>query len=362
MKAMLKMLKNNSESLSGGMQPAAAHHFPQMYQQKASLIGGLDLTSSTVGLSPILAYYQPQIWVATGELYGAESLARWHHEKGVLGPEHFLPLLNSPRLRNALWERMLNHSLEMLQQMRGKNLCISVNVCADIASSEMWAEQILRELEKREINAANLTIEITEGVERLPTKGLSRAIGRLRKHGVKCAIDDFGTGYSSLQRLAESPFSTLKIDKSFVHLARTNDKGKKILRNAICMARDLDLLVIAEGIESEEDLERVSELGADIVQGYYCAKPMAPAEFVTYVQARNIKAELMGHLRVSSSEVIAKDLYIKITSCITTLLDDNLISSKGARRMEMAAMCTLKCALERVRHDETARCYGLPYH
>lgn len=131
------------------------------------------------------------------------------------------------------------------------------------------------------INAKHLNIEVTEDTGNRFDTGLAAAVSQLRLRGFDCAIDDFGIGFSSLQRLMLVPFSTLKIDKSFVSQARTSIVGHKILANTISMAHDLGLNVIAEGIETEEDFERIRTLGVDIAQGYYFAKPMRDTDFIT---------------------------------------------------------------------------------
>ncbi|MBV4465854.1 EAL domain-containing protein [Pseudomonas sp. SWRI79] len=247
----------------------------------------LNAVRPTECLEQIVAYYQPQFHVASGELYGAEALARWdRQELGILGPLHLLPVLRSVKLRDALWERMLGHAMTLLEQLQGTDLCMAVNVSADVANSVSWAESVAQRVAQTRINPSRLTIEITEDTAERFDAGLAGAVSQLRLRGFNCAIDDFGTGFSSLQRLALTPFSSLKIDQRFVRQARSSSVGHQILANTIAMAHDLGLSVTAEGIETEADFERISKLGADIAQGYYFAKPMPAAEFFRYAQTR----------------------------------------------------------------------------
>lgn len=242
--------------------------------------------NSTEVLMNTTAYYQPQHHVTSGKLYGAEALARWNHPKlGVLGPEYLLPRMHSNIMRNALWKQMLDYTINMLKHFQGSglDLCLSVNISADIASSVRWAENTIHRVAQSGINASHIGIEITEDYAGFEVE-LAAAISKLRLHGFKCAIDDFGTGFSSLQRLALTPFNLLKIDRIFVHQARESLVSHKILANTILLAHDLGLSVIAEGVETEADLERITNLGADIAQGYYFAKPISADNFIQYVR------------------------------------------------------------------------------
>ncbi len=236
-------------------------------------------------LDRIVAYYQPQHWVDSGKLYGAEALARWdRQELGILGALQLLPIFNSVKLRETLWDRMLDHSITMLKHSSCPQLCIGTNVSADVASSVSWAENISRKFAQNNISSERLTVEITEDVGDNLDAGMLGAISQLRLRGFTCAIDDFGIGFSSLQRLAMAPLNALKIDQYFVRQAQASLIGQKILANTITMARDLGLSVTAEGIETKEDFERIKKLGVDLAQGYYFAKPMPAAEFIEYVQ------------------------------------------------------------------------------
>lgn len=235
-----------------------------------------------------VAYFQPQHHVTSGKLYGAEALARWNHPKlGVLGPEYLLPRMHSTIMRNALWKQMLDNTINMLKHLQGSgldlDLCLSVNISADIASSARWAENTIHRVAQSGINSSHIGIEITEDYAGFEVD-LAAAISKLRLQGFKCAIDDFGTGFSSLQRLAITPFNLLKIDRSFVHQARESLVSHKILANTILLAHDLGLSVIAEGVETEADLERITNLGADIAQGYYFSKPISAGNFIKYVR------------------------------------------------------------------------------
>lgn len=283
-KVSLRLLNTASSTL----QQVEKHILSNPQAKNTSELSATDAvdfnqTSPLECLEQIVAYYQPQICLGSGRLYGAEALARWDlKELGVFGPLDILPVLKTAPLREALWERMLDHATDTLNQLQGAELNIAVNICADIARSVNWSEDLAQRFQRSNIRTQNFTVEITESPLHEAQSWLTGTVAQLRLRGFHCAIDDFGTGFSSLQRLATTPFNKLKIDKGFVQRARSSNAGKKLLHNTVMLAHDLGLLVIAEGIETKEDYERTGELGIDIAQGYYFAKPMPFNDFMKY--------------------------------------------------------------------------------
>ncbi|WP_409318718.1 EAL domain-containing protein [Pseudomonas sp. KCJK9016] len=234
-------------------------------------------------LEQIAPYFQPQHRVSDKALYGAEVLARWLHPvHGVLSPSHFLESFNSSEARSNLWKRMLEQTLAALRALNTSSLTFALNVTPDVANTLAWAENLVQSVVNANLKPNQLSIEVTEQICELEEPALAGVIGHLRLTGFNCAIDDFGTGTSSLQRLARTPFSTLKIDKCCIRSARTSFLAQKILLYTINLAHDLGLSVVAEGIETEEDFDRIANLGCDIGQGYYFAPPMPFDQFFTY--------------------------------------------------------------------------------
>ncbi|WP_176471241.1 EAL domain-containing protein [Pseudomonas sp. Irchel s3a12] len=237
-------------------------------------------------LQQIIAYYQPQIHIRTGALYGAEALARWDSDgSGVRGPGDIFAVLETYSERRALWKKMLCHTGVTFRRLKGVELNIAVNVCADIAASVDWAEELSLFFNQHDLNPKNFTVEITESSSHNSELSLSETVEQLRLRGFSCAIDDFGVGFSSLQRLATIAFSKLKIDKSFIHGARANVSGRKLIQHTVLLARDLGLTTIAEGIETEEDYDLARKLDVDIAQGFFIAKPMSSEKFISFVQS-----------------------------------------------------------------------------
>lgn len=283
-KVSLRLLNTASSTLQQ-VKKNILSDFPANNTGDSSATDAVDFTQTSPleCLEQIVAYYQPQISIGSGRLYGAEALARWDlKELGVFGPLNILLVLKTAPLREALWERMLDHATDTLKRLQGAELNIAVNICADIARSVTWSEDLAQRFHRSNIRTQNFTVEITESPLHDAQSWLTGTVAQLRLRGFNCAIDDFGTGFSSLQRLATTPFNKLKIDKGFVQRARSSSAGKKLLNNTVMLAHDLGLLVIAEGIETEEDYERAGELGIDIAQGYYFAKPMPFNDFMKY--------------------------------------------------------------------------------
>lgn len=236
----------------------------------------------------IVAYFQPIHCPITGNLHGGEALMRWiAADESIWGPERILPLLQSRESRLLLWNRMFDQSLAMLKLLSSsaQDICIGVNVTSDVASSVDWAESVAQQLAEENISPERLLIEITEQEGDRFDSGLAGCISQLHLRGIKCAIDDFGTGFSSLQRLARIPFSLLKLDRQFITDARASVRTETIMKSTIQLARDLGLQVVAEGVENDEDLNRMRRLGCDFVQGFHYSKPVPAAKFLAYASS-----------------------------------------------------------------------------
>ncbi len=231
-------------------------------------------------------YLQPQIDVKTGKLAGAEALVRWEHPiKGIMVPAQFLPLFESngfiTRLDRFMWEEACKYLAQL--KKRGIDIPISVNVSrAHVSESDLCS--ILTELIKRyDITSDKLELEITENLFVDDVDELFGQMDELKKSGFRIQMDDFGSGYSSLNMLRKAPVDTLKIDRFFLDEIMSTSRGKIIVEASVKMAKELGLMVIAEGVETEEQLKFLSEAGCDIAQGYYYSKPVNIEEFETFM-------------------------------------------------------------------------------
>jgi len=223
-------------------------------------------------------YYQPQVTISTGQIIGAEALLRWHHpDRGAIPPSEFIPLAEETGLINRLGKWVLYTACRQWQTWHDRGLIlpkISVNLSA-CQFEQVDFYPFLREiLQETGILAQCLELELTEGTLIENISVVTKHLNFLRDLGVKIAIDDFGTGYSSLGYLQKFSFDTLKIDRVFVHGIDKNSKNSAIVQAMLSMAERLRLKTIAEGVETELELEFLRLHNCDEVQGYLFSPPV----------------------------------------------------------------------------------------
>ena len=232
-------------------------------------------------------FLQPQIDLATKKLCGAEALVRWKHPiKGILVPAQFLALFESngfiTKMDMYIWELACKYIREL--QDRGIYLPISVNISRVHIGNTNLSDILLDLVHKYDIAPKYLELEITENLFMEDVDELFSEMGALKKCGFRIMMDDFGSGYSSLNMLRNAPVDTLKIDRFFLDEIMSTDRGKIIVEASVRMAKQLGLSVIAEGVETQEQLDFLSSIKCDIVQGYYYSRPIPPEEFETFME------------------------------------------------------------------------------
>ncbi|ODN66086.1 two-component system response regulator [Methylophaga muralis] len=229
-----------------------------------------------------LLFYQPQIDVKTQRIIGFEALLRWLHPvKGLLGPLTFIDVAEKTSLIIAIGEWVLNQACLQTyqwQQQFNNNWRVSVNLSAMQFNQQLLLEQVGRSLQASGLPAASLELEITETAMLKDIMETIPLLTALKEMGVGLAIDDFGTGYSSLSYLKNFPINTLKIDKSFVDEIVDNPKDAAIARTIVQLAENLGLRTIAEGVETLEQVEMLTTMGCQELQGYYFSKPLPVGE------------------------------------------------------------------------------------
>ena len=230
-------------------------------------------------------YYQPKIMLNSGELKGAEVLARWNHPRlGTLSPAYFLPTLKAHHLIDKLLARLLEKGLTLQRTLSAFALPaeLAFNVHATQLTSTILVEQIEKALSRYGLPGHGLLFEITEtGLVNSTVNSLENLI-RLRLMGCGLAMDDFGSGYSSLQRLCDLPFSQLKLDGSFVRELEFRPDHRAVIESAVRLADSLGLSLVVEGVETPEQQEQLCNLGCSIGQGYGLARPMSATYFFQY--------------------------------------------------------------------------------
>lgn len=239
--------------------------------------------------SELQVYYQPFYAPGSGELVGAEALVRWPDKTGFVSPADFIPVAESTGQIRALGALVLKRACcdtRLLSEQLGKKLVIAVNVSpVQFASNDIIAD-LQEAINISGIDAAQVVLEITEGVFIGQIAGAARLLEEVVAMGVRLSMDDFGQGYSSLSYLRMHPFSFLKIDKLFIQGMVQSPQDYALVQASVAMAQALQLGIVAEGVETREQLEMLESLSVDYVQGFYLARPMA---FDEYQKVANIK-------------------------------------------------------------------------
>jgi diguanylate cyclase (GGDEF)-like protein len=224
--------------------------------------------------------YQPKLDVRTGRVRRVEGLARWNHEQhGPIQATEFIAHAERTGLIHQLTTLTLDLGLQQLAEWQADDIDINValNLSARSLHDSTLPEVLSQLLAKWHIDADRLTLEITESAIMIDPARAMRVAERLAALGIGLSIDDFGTGYSSLAYLSKLPVEELKIDRSFVLQMLHRDRDAAIVHSTIDLAHNLGLKVVAEGVESEDVLERLSDLGCDFAQGYFIGTPEAPS-------------------------------------------------------------------------------------
>lgn len=239
-------------------------------------------------------YYQPKIDMVSGRWAGAEALLRWTHpELGRVSPVKFVPIAEECGMMGSIGEFVLRRSLADMKSLidEGNDLTVAVNVAPVQLRSPYFTDRTLGILGESGYPLERLELEITEsGIMESP-RYVGRQIAPIREEGVRFAIDDFGTGYSSLSNLATMPFDTLKIDRSFVMSMSESEDRRVIVQLILTMARQLRMKTVAEGIETQTQLEALKEWGASFGQGYFWSMPVPFPEFSRMVREQNAGAQ-----------------------------------------------------------------------
>ncbi len=244
-------------------------------------------------------YYQPKVALATGRVAGVEALVRWQHPtRGLLAPGSFIPLAEETGLILPLGRRVLEIACAQMAAWRERypvaGLLLSVNVSARQIQRGDLAAEVAGILRDSGLAPGALKLELTESVLMDDGAATERIIRELRLLGVHLILDDFGTGYSSLAYLKRLPLDALKIDRSFVAGLGTDPEDAAIVRAVVSLARALDLLVVAEGVETAAHAVALQALGCDLGQGMHFAAPLPPDELATLLAREATVSPVVG--------------------------------------------------------------------
>ncbi|WP_158592064.1 EAL domain-containing protein [Pseudomonas cavernicola] len=239
------------------------------------------------------AHYQPKLDLISGRPLGAEVLARWRHpRRGVLGPQHFLTAVLRYGQLGELFEQLLEQGLALAGRLRaeGRPLPLAFNLDAEQLSDRKLCTGLAEGLKRHRLLGSDLTFEITESsMLHAPATSLENLV-RLRLMGCGVSVDDFGTGFSSLKRLCEMPCNELKLDASFIRGMIKHERYRAAVASTLAFAHTLNLHVVAEGIETVEQLTLLRSLGGTCGQGFLLAKPLAEEQLLAWLKQASATA------------------------------------------------------------------------
>jgi diguanylate cyclase (GGDEF)-like protein len=245
-------------------------------------------------------HYQPKLSLADGRVRGVEALLRWQHpERGLLAPPAFVPLIEQTALVRPLALHVIECALRQLVawRERGIQLHMSVNLSARNLVDPELPSQVLEQLMRNDVPAEQLTLEVTESAAMADPERAIRVLNALRASGVGVSIDDFGKGNASIDYLARLPANEIKIDRTFIAEICEDARADAIVRSTIDFARHLSLRVVAEGIETEDVLERLTALGCDEGQGYLISRPVTAEQLVAQLTSERHPPRNRRHRR-----------------------------------------------------------------
>ena len=238
----------------------------------------------------IALHYQPIVNLADGRPVGFESLMRWDRpSKGPLSPSVFIPVIEDSGQIIEASDWVLSEALAALRRIdtgsgRPGDLFMSVNLSAREFTDDHFIDRLLRTVQASGVVPTRIHLEITERLLMVSPEAASAALARCRQAGLHIAIDDFGTGYSSLSYLHAFPIDTLKVDRVFVKDMLRNRNSMELIRSIVALGKNLDMDLIAEGIESAEEAAALRDMGCDMGQGYFFARPMPEDQATTFAR------------------------------------------------------------------------------
>ena len=238
--------------------------------------------------------YQPVVDLKTNRIVSTEALLRWNHpSKGVLAPDKFLSIVEETGLIRPITQWVLTQASHQYNEYKNagfENVRMAVNLSGSILKNNSVLDLVINAVEQTKIDPNSLIIEITEDTLLEDLQGAEKALSTLKEMGMCIALDDFGTGQSSLSHLRLMPIDVVKIDRSFIHDIPEDENDMKLVDAIIAMAHKLKLKVVAEGVETQEQIDFLRWHKCDSIQGYYFSKPVAGKEIIRLLSKDKMRA------------------------------------------------------------------------
>ena len=258
----------------------------------------VDEVAQAIDAEAFTIVAQPKVDLRSGRVVGAEILGRWHSDMlGSVSPEVFVRIAEQNGIMSGLCTSTFTQALDWFSRspLKADGGHLSLNLSTTCLSDVTLADRIEAACVARDVATQSLVLEITESVAMDRTADSFDTLTRLRLKGFRLSVDDFGTGYSSLIQLARLPLTELKIDRSFVMALSHSTDAHRIVDATIRLAQGMDLVSVAEGVEDPQSLADLREMGCDLAQGFYLAKPMAPSALdAWFTQNQGISHDIQG--------------------------------------------------------------------
>ncbi|MDD5017966.1 MAG: GGDEF domain-containing phosphodiesterase [Eubacteriales bacterium] len=238
-------------------------------------------------------YYQPKINLKTREIVGIEALIRWNHPvRGFMLPQEFIKAVEETQLINPMTAWVLNNGLLMIKEFQKMDMetSVSINISAKNLQNPRFLNQAIGIIKEQNVACNLIEFEMTESSLIYDPEKTKTLLQKIRDYHIALSIDDFGTGYSSLAYLRRFPINAVKIDKFFIQQMNTDLGVNHIVRAAIDLAHNLNLTVIAEGVENFETEQSLIKMNCDMAQGYYYTRPLNGTDIISWYQGYNTKA------------------------------------------------------------------------
>jgi diguanylate cyclase (GGDEF)-like protein len=273
------MAMYQSKNQQKGSYQFFSNHLVNQFQPNLSIENGIR---TAINENQFEIYFQPQFNIHEQKISGVEALIRWNHpEKGMIMPDSFIPIAEETSLICDIGDWVLDKSMQVFQKWNHdsalQHITLAINISALQFAQENFCDLILKTIDKYQLKASKIELEITENIVLQDIQQVVSKFKQLGQHGIRFAIDDFGMGYSSLSYLQELPLNNLKIDRSFLASIQSSTDSNSIISAIVSMAQEMNMAIVAEGVENEIQLNYIRDIGCPIVQGYFFARPM-PAE------------------------------------------------------------------------------------